>query len=154
MKSIFRVLSLAASVLGQSLVISHPTNGQTVMTGQNMVVSLQLPNQLTPVEQVSVAVAYQACHNDPCISTAEDAIGLLLYSGNYSPVYHEQNLPPYQNFTVQIPSGTTPGIGFIDVAHFYLLGAGPQPMLEFKNVSINVQNSTSSRRSYIRGRSV
>lgn len=49
-------------------------------------------------------------------------MGTILYSGKFHPVYHEFNLPPYENFTVKIPSSFASGRAHINVAHATLIG--------------------------------
>ena len=49
-------------------------------------------------------------------------MGQILYNGPYSPRFHESMLPPYENFTVQIPSSASAGAALIGVVHVTLIG--------------------------------
>lgn len=49
-------------------------------------------------------------------------MGTILYNGPFNPQYHESYLPPYQNFTVQVPTSIPAGTALIGVAHVTLLG--------------------------------
>lgn len=55
-------------------------------------------------------------------------MGSILYSGSFEPVYHENSLPPYQNFTVTLPSSAAKGKGQINVAHVSLIGVSCLPL--------------------------
>lgn len=66
-------------------------------------------------------IGFASCGSAPCHS-ATDLLGDILYNGSFNPVYHETSLPPYQNFTVTVPSSATKGKGQINVAHFSLIG--------------------------------
>jgi len=48
-------------------------------------------------------------------------MGRILYNGPFDPQYHEPYNPPYENFTVQIPSNMV-GTALIGVAHVTLVG--------------------------------
>lgn len=49
-------------------------------------------------------------------------MGTILYHGDFKPVYHESSAPPYENFTVKIPSEIGNGKAQINIAHFALVG--------------------------------
>lgn len=49
-------------------------------------------------------------------------MGQILYNGPYDPQYHEPTTPPYENFTVQVPSSASAGTALIGVAHVTLIG--------------------------------
>ena len=49
-------------------------------------------------------------------------MGSILYNGPFDPVYHEAYLPPYQNFTVTVPSSYAAGHAQVNVAHATLIG--------------------------------
>lgn len=51
-----------------------------------------------------------------------DTMGTILYHGDFKPVYHESSAPPYENFTVTIPSSIKDGKAQINIAHFALVG--------------------------------
>ena len=49
-------------------------------------------------------------------------MGTILYNGPFNPQYHETYLPPYENFTVTVPSSNPTGTALIGVAHATLVG--------------------------------
>lgn len=49
-------------------------------------------------------------------------MGTILYHGGFKPVYHESSAPPYENFTIKIPSDIKKGDAQINIAHFSLVG--------------------------------
>ncbi|KAG6330028.1 hypothetical protein ID866_9062, partial [Astraeus odoratus] len=132
MKSVFVFLLFIAVAFTQNAVIGYPPNGYTVTPGTNLTVQIQRPNSLTGSEEVAVVIGFQTCRTNGCISAA-DYMGLILYNGPFSPQYHEFPSPPYENFTVQIPTSAVAGTGLIGVAHVTLIGAGYYPYLEVLN---------------------
>ncbi|KAG8219137.1 hypothetical protein J3R82DRAFT_4954, partial [Butyriboletus roseoflavus] len=78
-------------------------------------------DSLTGSEQVAVVFGLQSCPNHPCASPS-DIMGNILYNGPINPQSHETYLPPYQNFTVQVPSSVPTGTAMIGVAHLSLVG--------------------------------
>ncbi|KAK7056836.1 hypothetical protein VNI00_002553 [Paramarasmius palmivorus] len=149
---IFYALSLFLSVFSQSIQIASPADGETVSPGQSLTVQLAFPNSLTGVQHVSVVVSMLDCAAQ-CAENAADTLGKPLFTGDYTPEYHEGSKPPYQNFTVTLPETSTVNNGMLTVAHFMLLGASAQPILEYKNVSLNIAQATTAKR-FIRGRAV
>lgn len=65
-------------------------------------------------------------------------MGRILYNGPFNPQYHENYNPPYENFTVQIPSNAASGTALLGVAHVTLVGAGYSPFLETLNRTITI----------------
>lgn len=102
-----------------------------------MTVQVEKPNSLSGSEEVAVVIGIQSCPGAPCISPA-DYMGQILYNGPFNPQYHETYNPPYENFTVQIPSSITAGTALIGVAHINLIGAGLYPSLEILNRTITI----------------
>lgn len=49
-------------------------------------------------------------------------MGQILYNGPFDPQFHETYLPPYENFTVQIPSSIASGTALLGVVHVTLVG--------------------------------
>lgn len=136
---------LSATIYAQSISIAAPSSEETGTAGQPMNVELDFANQLTGVKHVSVVIALQDCAGQPCPNVSpQDDLGGVLYAGNYTPQEHEQGKPPYENFSIMLPAGTHAGTNVLNVAHFMLVGASSTPVLEFKNVSINTQNGSSS----------
>ncbi|KAH0826866.1 hypothetical protein J3R83DRAFT_4404 [Lanmaoa asiatica] len=134
-KSLFTLFLFATAVFAQGAVIGLPMAQQTVSAGDNLVVQVQRPNTLTGSEEVAVAIGLQSCPNRPC-TPPSSFMGSILYNGPFDPVYHEPYLPPYQNFTVQVPSSVATGTALIGVAHVTLIGAGLYPFLETLNQTI------------------
>ncbi|KAF8552459.1 hypothetical protein OG21DRAFT_1511485 [Imleria badia] len=136
-KSLFALFLFATAVFAQSALIGLPTSNQTASAGNNLIVQVQRPNTLTGSEEVAVVIGLQSCPNSPCASPLS-IMGTILYNGPFNPQYHEPYLPPYQNFTVQIPSSFTAGTALIGVAHVTLIGAGLYPDLETLNQAITI----------------
>jgi hypothetical protein len=82
--------------------------------------AVESQNSLTGSEEVAVVIGIQSCATRACISPSE-FMGNILYNGQFNPQYHEPYLPPYQNFTVQVPSSFS-GTALIGVAHVTLIG--------------------------------
>lgn len=70
---------------------------------------------------MAVAIGIASCGTAGCFP-ATDFMGTILYNGKFNPVYHENYQPPYQNFSVTIPSGFAQGDAQINVAHATLVG--------------------------------
>ncbi|KDQ54518.1 hypothetical protein JAAARDRAFT_38192 [Jaapia argillacea MUCL 33604] len=139
MKSLVVVATLALSALAQSISIGAPAQGSTVCAGCNIKVEVDRPNSLTGSEEVAIIIAMRSCNSGGCISP-EDALGNVLYTGPYNPQYSTtpDGKPPHQNFTVEVPTSFITGPATLSVTHFSLIGAGPEPFLEFKNVTVHV----------------
>lgn len=140
MKSILRwlpLLLLAAVACAQTAVIGYPPNGYIISPGASLTVQVQRPNSLTGSEEVAVVIGFQSCGTNGCISPS-DYMGQILYNGPYDPQYHEPTTPPYENFTVQVPSSASAGTALIGVAHVTLIGAGYFPYLEVLNTTLTV----------------
>ncbi|KIJ59709.1 hypothetical protein HYDPIDRAFT_140319 [Hydnomerulius pinastri MD-312] len=137
MKSIFSLALFAAAAFAQNAFIGLPTQGQSVSPGSSLIVQVTRPNTLSGSEEVAVVIGLQSCPGRPCTSPA-DYMGQILYNGPFSPQYHEPQNPPYENFTVQIPSTIQNGTALIGVAHVTLLGAGSYPWLEVLNQTITI----------------
>ncbi|EIM88464.1 uncharacterized protein STEHIDRAFT_167748 [Stereum hirsutum FP-91666 SS1] len=156
MKSIFAAVFLfVVSALAQGISVAIPAEGDTLMAGQSTDVELDFPNSLTGVEHVSVVISYVACSVTPCSNNASITMGSTLYAGNYTPIIGgDPAKPPNQNISVTLPSGMAGGQTLLNVAHFYLLGASATPILEYANVTVNLDNSTSTSNAarFIRGR--
>lgn len=70
---------------------------------------------------MAVAIGIASCDSGSCYP-ADEVMGTILYNGKFNPVYHESSQPPYQNFTVKIPSSFASGNAHINVAHATLIG--------------------------------
>jgi hypothetical protein len=70
---------------------------------------------------MGIAIGLTSCASAPC-RDADEVLGTILYNGPFKPVYHESSQPPYENFTVTVPSSATVGKSQINVAHAALIG--------------------------------
>ncbi|KAI0916744.1 hypothetical protein AcW1_007890 [Taiwanofungus camphoratus] len=142
MKSFFVLASLVAASVAQNINIATPVNGSTVSNGQNITVEIDRPNSLTGSQEVAVVIAINQCPNNDCSTfNASQDLGEILYNGSYRPVLNNSvvSRPPSQNFTVQVPSSYNSGdVVALSVTHLALVGAGPEVMLEVKDVSLNI----------------
>ena len=91
-----------------------------------------LKDTLTGSEEVAVVIGLQSCPGTPCISPT-DLMGQILYNGPFNPQYHETYNPPYENFTVQVPSNIASGTALIGVAHVTLVGVSALTCFETGN---------------------
>lgn len=136
-KSVLSLALLAASALAQGAAIGYPPQGLSVSPGSSLAVQVERPNSLTGSEEVAVVIGIQSCPGTPCISPA-GYMGQILYNGPFNPQYHETYNPPYENFTVQIPSSIASGTALLGVVHVTLVGAGLYPLLETLNRTITI----------------
>ncbi|KIM57491.1 hypothetical protein SCLCIDRAFT_130440 [Scleroderma citrinum Foug A] len=140
MKPILRwlaLLLLAAVACAQSVVIGYPPNGYTVSPGASLTVQIQRSNSLTGSEEVAIVIGFQSCGTNGCISPSS-FMGQILYNGPFDPQYHESMTPPYENFTVQVPSSAAAGTALIGVVHVTLIGASYYPYMEVLNTTLTV----------------
>ncbi|KAJ5774138.1 hypothetical protein N7457_009034 [Penicillium paradoxum] len=137
MKSFITICLFAVSALAQRANIGLPEEDQRINSGKDVIIQIQRPNTLTGSKEMAVAIGLSSCKSSPCRSAA-DAIGTILYNGPFKPEYHENNRPPYENFTVKVPSDAVLGKSQINVAHAALIGAGPSAFLESFNQTVFV----------------
>ncbi|CAI7582295.1 unnamed protein product [Penicillium bialowiezense] len=137
MKFFFTLALFAISALAQRAQIGLPAEGQEIAAGKDIVVQVQRPNSLSGSTEIGVVIGFTSCDSGPC-RAADEVLGTVLYNGPFKPVYHESSLPPYQNFTVTVPSSAAKGKGQINVAHATLIGAGPSAFLESFNQTVTV----------------
>ncbi|KAE9396632.1 hypothetical protein BT96DRAFT_1039203 [Gymnopus androsaceus JB14] len=133
--NIFLLLStLFLTAFSQTISILSPTPDAEITAGQDVTLQLAFGNSLTGVQHVSVVIAILDCAalGETCPTLdAGSTLGVPLFSGNYTPEFHEQNL------TVTIPQTLTAGTNMLTVAHFMLIGAGATPILQFDNVTVS-----------------
>ncbi|KAG8219050.1 hypothetical protein J3R82DRAFT_4806 [Butyriboletus roseoflavus] len=136
----FTVISVlagaVASVLGQTIELGTPTNGQVLYPGQNFTAQVVEPVSMASCIQVGIALAIANCNNGVCPEPTNQ-LGNVLYAGPWTPTAHAPG-GFYQNFTVQIPEYTTTGPAIFTLTHLCLLGAAPYPFLEFRNASVTI----------------
>ncbi|KAJ7790372.1 hypothetical protein B0H13DRAFT_1615683 [Mycena leptocephala] len=131
---------LVVYAFAQGIRIGAPANGTTVRAGSKIIIEVDRPDTLTPSIEIAIVIGFLSCGAYPCPSPL-DRIGTILYNGGYRPEWHNIPFkPPHQNFTVTIPKATLPGKAELSVIHFTLVGAGPWPLLESRNVTLVVVN--------------
>ncbi|KAJ5645374.1 hypothetical protein N7507_011385 [Penicillium longicatenatum] len=135
MQFLFSLAAFAGLALAQNAHIGLPKAGQTVAAGSDVIVQVQRPNSLTNSEEMAVAIGFASCGSGGC-HPADEVMGTVVYNGKFNPVYHETYLPPYQNFTVTVPSSFKAGNAQVNVAHATLVGAGLYPDMETLNQTI------------------
>ncbi|KAJ6003871.1 hypothetical protein N7540_013153 [Penicillium herquei] len=116
------------TALAQNAAIGLPVQRQTVVAGSDLIVQVLRP-------EMAIAIGLSFCTNGSC-SPANEDMGMIMYNGNFKPVSHEKFLPPYQNFTVLVPSNSKSGKAQVNVAHAALVGADLYPYIEGLNQSI------------------
>ncbi|KAI0061527.1 hypothetical protein BV25DRAFT_1838998 [Artomyces pyxidatus] len=138
--ALFAVLtSLAAAVSAQSITIGSPAVGTSITPGTNITVQVNRPNSLTGSQEVAIVISLAACAG-PCPDPA-DRLGSTLYAGSFNPQYPANPRPwdqPQQNFTVAVPAYLPAGPAQLSVVHLSLVAAGPFPLFEIKNTTLNV----------------
>lgn len=136
MKFFAALVACASAALAQNAAIGYPTDGQKIEAGSDAVVQIQRPNSLTGSKELQVAIGIASCASSPCLPSKETLGTTVLYSGDFKPVYHESGSPPYQNYTVKIPSDLKHGKAQINVAHFSIMGASNVPFFETLNQTV------------------
>jgi len=137
---ILSALAFLGATNAQRSFIGSPSDGATVTRGSQVVVQVVRPNSIQGSIEVGMVIGLQSCSDPtrPCYPPSQ-AVGSVLYNGRYNPVIHEQPGRPYQNFTVTIPTADYfVGKAQLSVDRFHLIGAGPSPILEFNNITLNV----------------
>ncbi|KAJ6461092.1 hypothetical protein C8R45DRAFT_842449 [Mycena sanguinolenta] len=141
---VLSVLSLSAmltTAFAQGVVIGAPADGSTVRRGSKITVEINRPDTLTGSTEIAIVIGFLFCGKSPtskCPPPSE-ILGTILYNGSYQPEFHSGDAkPPYQNFTVSIPTSASPGKAQLGVAHFSLVGASQFPFLEIFNITLNV----------------
>ncbi|KAH9949818.1 hypothetical protein B0H21DRAFT_726143 [Amylocystis lapponica] len=146
MKSLVALACLAASTFAQNIAIGAPAEFTNITAGSNITVQVNKPVAQQASTDVAIVIALDTCvghPNDECASyDVTQVLGPILYKGPFSPEEHNVEgqpwNPPYQNFTVTVPSTMRSGQASLTVSHFVLIGAGPEPWLEVKNMTMNV----------------
>ncbi|KAI0061550.1 hypothetical protein BV25DRAFT_1916897 [Artomyces pyxidatus] len=131
--------SIAAAASAQTINIGLPTAGTSVTPGSSITVQANRPNSLSSSQEVAIVISMLEC-SGPCPDPA-DRLGTTLYSGSFNPQYPAHPRPqdqPQQNFTVTVPSYFTAATAQLSVVHLSLIGAGPVPLFEIKNTTVNV----------------
>ncbi|KAK5991442.1 hypothetical protein PT974_09724 [Cladobotryum mycophilum] len=138
MKFLLPVTCLAVGAMAQGIAVGHPAPGSTLHTGKNVVVQVIRYNFIQSATEVGVAIGLVPCPNSSC-PAPEGIIGDVLHTGPYNPQFHGPG-QQYQNFTVQVPEGFPAGPAAINVARFFLIGAGSSPTIGGASVSVNIKD--------------
>ncbi|KAK9365106.1 hypothetical protein V1509DRAFT_634204 [Lipomyces kononenkoae] len=138
-KSLFALGFIAGTALAQSAFIGIPVAGATLTSGANYTFQIQCPDSLTSSEQIAIVIGIQQCVGGQCASP-DETMGAVLYNGLFDPQFHEAGLPPYQNFTVQMPDtvSTSTESALVGLAHFALVGDSNIPLIDFQNQSVTL----------------
>ncbi|TFY62014.1 hypothetical protein EVJ58_g4139 [Rhodofomes roseus] len=140
-KSLLVCGALALAAAAQNINIALPEALVTVNPGDNITVQVIKPNSLTGSTEVGIAICLKSCtgYTGGCdaVDTTE-ALGSVLLTSSWAPVYHPDEWYPYQNFTVTVPTSFQSGQAILTATHFALLGAGPYPYTDTANQTINV----------------
>ncbi|KAJ3490653.1 hypothetical protein NLI96_g1283 [Meripilus lineatus] len=141
MKFIAVVAALATTALAQSIAIGVPAAGSNIFPGESLNVEVDLPQTLTGTREVAIAIGLLSCNQfgGDCgnIDVSQD-LGTILFSGDYNPQLSDPSKPPFQHFSVPVPVSLPIGTASLNVAHFSLVGAGPEAFFEVKNITLNV----------------
>ncbi|KAF8218118.1 hypothetical protein K438DRAFT_1952957 [Mycena galopus ATCC 62051] len=131
----------ATAALAQGTDIGAPADGATVKAGSNITVEIDRPDTLTGSTEVAVIIGFESCVELNFCPPPSSLMGTILYNGPFDPEFHTDvtpGKPPYQNFTVTIPSSAPAGAAQLNLAHFSLVGASLYPFLETHNITLNV----------------
>ncbi|CCM05439.1 uncharacterized protein FIBRA_07658 [Fibroporia radiculosa] len=140
-KSLLVLGCVAASAVAQQIAIAIPATNDTVSAGSNITVQVIKPDSLTGSTEVGIAISLKSCASYPggcAVVDISQALGDILYTGLYDPEYRSGEWYPFQNFTVQVPSGFPSGQAALGVTQLALVGAGPYPYTQVTNQTINV----------------
>ncbi|EKM52095.1 uncharacterized protein PHACADRAFT_212686 [Phanerochaete carnosa HHB-10118-sp] len=139
------IAALAATCLAQSIDIGAPAANSTVSPGQSITVEVDKPDSLTGSTEVALVLSMASCPADGCTDPSYDPsgdLGQILYNGPYNPQFHPETdpgKPPYQNFSVEVPTTFTSGENIALIAtHLDLVGVGLSPLLEVIFVPLTI----------------
>ncbi|KIJ69723.1 hypothetical protein HYDPIDRAFT_120694 [Hydnomerulius pinastri MD-312] len=136
--SLVALTATAAVATASTIEIGYPTPGATLKVGPNIQAQIIRPNSIEGCIEVGIALGVNSCTNGVCPSPA-DQIGAVLYSGSYNPTGKLEGAE-FENFTVVVPEFLAPGEAIFTLTHLCLIGAGPHPMLEYRNVTVNLEH--------------
>ncbi|KAH9925403.1 uncharacterized protein BXZ73DRAFT_79062 [Epithele typhae] len=143
MKTFFALACFAAAAAAQRIAIGAPASMSTVAAGSNITVEVDKPNSLSGSTEVGLAIGVLPCGSSPCSSiNVTQFLGNIVYSGSFDPQYDssDPSKPPFQNFSIEIPSTATSGQQLsIGVVHLSIVGASGTPFTEVVNTTVVVQ---------------
>lgn len=131
------IASAVAPVLGQTIELGSPQNGDVLQTGQNFTVQVIQPvsrprqlhmhaptassqESMASVFQVGISLSIANCNNGVCPQPTQQ-LGDVLYAGPWTPTAHSPG-GFYQNFTFPITSEFIKGPAVFTLSHFCLIG--------------------------------
>ncbi|KIM52069.1 hypothetical protein SCLCIDRAFT_1224081, partial [Scleroderma citrinum Foug A] len=114
------IASAVAPVLGQTIELGSPQNGDVLQTGQNFTVQVIQPESMASVFQVGISLSIANCNNGVCPQPTQQ-LGDVLYAGPWTPTAHSPG-GFYQNFTFPITSDFVKGPAVFTLSHFCLIG--------------------------------
>ncbi|KAL6297882.1 hypothetical protein BKA93DRAFT_831176 [Sparassis latifolia] len=141
-KSFFTLACFTAAALAQSAFINLPVEYDSFSPGDNFTAQITRPDTLTGSDEVAIVIALLSCagFTGGCAGLdVTDSLGTVLYQGPFAPAFQPVGFyEPYQNFTVQVPTSFAAGQASLSLSHFSLIGLGPYPNLEVKNITLNI----------------
>ncbi|KAJ1717432.1 hypothetical protein CA14_011820 [Aspergillus flavus] len=137
MKNLLPVISFAVLTAAQTIELGAPTDGAVLSRGSEFTAQVLKPGSLQPWIEVGIALAVNSCNDGVCPQPS-DQLGNVLYAGPWTPTAHPSS-GNYQNFTLQVPEYMPEGPATFTLTHLCLIGAGPVPLLEFRNVTVTVE---------------
>lgn len=137
--SLLVFIVLAFTATSQTIDIGYPTNGDVLHAGGQLTAKIDRPDSIIGCTEVGIALAIISCVNGQCPSPSE-RLGSVLYAGPFDPQAHGGG-GFYQNFTVTVPSSLSSGQALFTLTHLCLLGAGPFPLLEYRNATVTITNN-------------
>ncbi|KAI9430236.1 hypothetical protein H4582DRAFT_1807991 [Lactarius indigo] len=143
--SFLSLASLAACAFAQTIEIGYPHHNTHIKPGKEFTVQVNRPDTLTGSQEVAIVISLLQCPKNSHCPKPFDELGTTLYAGSYNPQFPDPstNSPedvPQQNFTVTVPSFfKTNHTAQLAVTHLSLVGAGPFPLYQIKNVTVKVQ---------------
>ncbi|KAJ3776256.1 hypothetical protein EV361DRAFT_920194 [Lentinula raphanica] len=142
LSSLFSLVAIATAVVAQSANIGAPPDMTQVAAGSSFTVMIERPDSQDPSIEVAVVIGLLSCASTPCNGPSEDLGSVILYNGPFHPQFVQgpgiPNLPPYENFTITVPSSFEKGNAQLGVAHVFLEGLALTPELETFNTTIVV----------------
>jgi len=143
--SIFISLVLAVSTtLAQHVVIASPIYGTDLPRSGYTTIDLERPFSVVPnLQEIGVVIGLASCssRHSCALTSATDAIGTVLYSGQWNPQPSDSTPQPAsfgQKVNVSIPSSFPVGPAILSLTHAAIAGQGPSPFFEMSNVTVNV----------------
>ncbi|KAH8992561.1 hypothetical protein EDB86DRAFT_1480704 [Lactarius hatsudake] len=141
--SFLSLASLAVCAFAQTIEIGYPHHNTHIGPGKQFIVQVNRPDTLTSSQEVAIVISLLRCPKNGGCPKPSDDLGTTLYAGPYNPQFPTTKTPqdvPQQNFTVKVPSSfKTNETAQLAVTHLSLVGAGPFPLFEIKNVTLKVQ---------------